>query len=130
VRTALLNKGMAGDSIHAERYGAPRNRKQPDAVTVDEHSCNVTVIMDGHQKTFPMSSEGSNIVDAAAAAGIELPFSCKGGVCATCRTHVQSGQVTMANNYALEDWEVEQGFVLACQSRPSSDQLVLDYDKT
>jgi ring-1,2-phenylacetyl-CoA epoxidase subunit PaaE len=130
VRTALLNKGMAGDSIHAERYGAPRNREQPDAVTVDEHSCNVTVIMDGHQKTFPMSSDGSNIVDAAAAAGIELPFSCKGGVCATCRTHVQSGQVTMANNYALEDWEVEQGFVLACQSRPSSDQLVLDYDKT
>jgi ring-1,2-phenylacetyl-CoA epoxidase subunit PaaE len=86
--------------------------------------------MDGHQKSFAMSSQGSNIVDAAAAEGIELPFSCKGGVCATCRTHVQSGEVRMTANYGLEEWEVEQGYVLACQSRPVSDTVVLDYDKT
>ena len=69
-------------------------------------------------------------VDAAAARGIDLPYSCKGGVCATCRTHVRSGDVTMAVNYGLEPWEVEKGFVLACQSTPESDEVVLDYDKS
>ena len=72
----------------------------------------------------------SGIVDAAAEKGVELPYSCKGGVCATCRTHVREGEVTMAINYGLEPWEVEKGFVLACQSRPTSDSLVLDYDET
>jgi len=69
-------------------------------------------------------------VDAAAAEGIELPYSCKGGVCATCRTFVQEGEVKMAQNYGLEPWEVEQGFVLACQSTPLCDDVVLDYDKS
>ena len=73
---------------------------------------------------------GPSIVDAAAEQGIELPFSCKGGVCATCRTHLRKGKVDMAANYGLEPWEVEQGFVLACQSTPMSDELLLDYDKT
>ena len=90
----------------------------------------VKVIMDGHQKTFGMASDGPAIVDAAAQHGIELPYSCKGGVCATCRTHVREGKVRMDSNYGLEPWEIEQGFVLACQSHPLSDKVVLDYDKT
>ena len=57
------------------------------------------------------------MLDAAARAGIELPFSCRAGVCSTCRTKVVSGAVEMAQNYALEEWELEQGYVLACQSR-------------
>jgi ring-1,2-phenylacetyl-CoA epoxidase subunit PaaE len=130
VRAALVDAGLPENTIHAERYGAPR-RKEPKAAAITaEHLCSITVIMDGHQKSFAMSSQGSNIVDAAAAEGIELPFSCKGGVCATCRTHVQSGEVRMTANYGLEEWEVEQGYVLACQSRPVSDTVVLDYDKT
>ena len=71
-----------------------------------------------------------NAVDAAAEQGIDLPYSCKGGVCATCRTHVRDGEVTMATNYGLEPWEVEKGFVLACQSVPVSDKVTIDYDKT
>jgi ring-1,2-phenylacetyl-CoA epoxidase subunit PaaE len=90
----------------------------------------VTVILDGHKKSFEMADNDDNIVDAAAEHGIDLPFSCKGGVCATCRCHVREGAVTMATNYGLEPWEVEKGFVLACQSRPTSKSLVLDYDKT
>jgi len=85
--------------------------------------------MDGHKKSFQMSSDGSSIVDAAAEQGIELPFSCKAGVCATCRTHLREGEVRMDANYGLEPWEVEKGYVLACQSHPVTDNLTLDYDK-
>jgi ring-1,2-phenylacetyl-CoA epoxidase subunit PaaE len=130
VRKALLAAGMSADAVHAERYGAPRVRERRDPDETADHLCNVTVIMDGHQKSFVMSSGHANIVDAAAEQGIELPYSCKGGVCATCRTHMQSGEVRMATNYGLEDWEVEQGYILACQSRPLSETVVLDYDKT
>ena len=86
--------------------------------------------MDGHKKAFEMHRDDANIVDAAADNGIELPYSCKGGVCATCRCHVRDGEVTMAANYGLEPWEVEKGYVLACQSRPVSEAVTLDYDKT
>ena len=77
-----------------------------------------------------MSRESGNIVDAAAEQGIDLPYSCKGGVCATCRTHVKTGSVRMATNYGLEAWEVDKGFVLACQSTPVSDEVTIDYDTT
>jgi len=90
----------------------------------------VTVIMDSHKRSFDMHRDDKNIVDAAADQGIDLPFSCKSGVCATCRCHVREGEVTMATNYGLEPWEVEKGFVLACQSHPISDAVTLDYDKT
>jgi ring-1,2-phenylacetyl-CoA epoxidase subunit PaaE len=131
VRTALVELGMDGDNIHVERYGAPRKkpgRKAAEA-PADEHDSSITIIMDGHKKSFQMSSGGSSIVDAAAVQGIELPFSCKAGVCATCRTHLREGQVRMDTNYGLEPWEVEAGYVLACQSHPVSDKVTLDYDK-
>lgn len=132
VRDALLTEGMDTSDIHVERYGAPRTA--PSRATPEEKegdpACNVTVIMDGHVKTFAMSPDAGNIVDGAAIAGIELPFSCKGGVCATCRTHVQVGKVRMNTNYGLESWEVEKGYVLACQSLPLTETVTLDYDKT
>ena len=77
-----------------------------------------------------MPRSGVSIVDAAADQGLDLPYSCKGGVCATCRTLVRKGEVTMATNYGLEPWEVEKGFVLACQCTPISDEVTLDYDRT
>ena len=133
VTDALVGLGMQADTVHAERFGAPRKGgKKPaeSAMPASEEAVKVTVIMDGHKKSFDMPRTGSNIVDAAAEQGIELPYSCKGGVCATCRTHVRSGEVTMAVNYGLEPWEVEKGFVLACQSTPDSDEVLLDYDKS
>ena len=131
VSSALLGLGMPADDVHAERFGVPRKRGQkPAAGPVEDtgEAVQVTVIMDGHKKSFEMPRAGSNFVDAAAEQGIELPYSCKGGVCATCRTHVRSGDVRMAVNYGLEPWEVEKGFVLACQSTPESDEVLLDYD--
>lgn len=134
VRGVLEAQGMAGPAIHTERYGAPGLRKRPAAAEPAPaksaaHLADVTVIMDGHRKTFEMTADDPNIVDAAGEHGIELPYSCKGGVCATCRSFLREGRVRMATNYALEDWEVEKGFVLACQSRPLTPEVVLDYDE-
>ena len=132
VSDALVELGLPAETVHAERFGAPRKgaKQAPAEATPGEETVKVTVIMDGHKKSFAMSRTGSNLVDAAAEQGIELPYSCKGGVCATCRTHVRSGEVDMATNYGLEPWEVEKGFVLACQSTPTSDEILLDYDKS
>jgi ring-1,2-phenylacetyl-CoA epoxidase subunit PaaE len=133
VSTALTGLGMEPRSMHSERYGVPRLRpsaRVPAPVEgSEERVASVTVIMDGHQKTFDMAATSSNVVDAAAQHGIELPYSCKGGVCATCRTWLREGQVRMKANFGLEPWEVEKGFVLACQSYPLTDKVVLDYDK-
>jgi ring-1,2-phenylacetyl-CoA epoxidase subunit PaaE len=132
VSDALVELGLPAETVHTERFGAPRKgaKQAPAEVTTGEEAVRVTVIMDGHKKSFDMPRTGNNIVDAAAEQGIELPYSCKGGVCATCRTHVRSGEVDMATNYGLEPWEVEKGFVLACQSTPTSDEVLLDYDKS
>jgi ring-1,2-phenylacetyl-CoA epoxidase subunit PaaE len=84
--------------------------------------------MDGRWRTFTMRTNAETIVEGAARAGIELPFSCRAGVCSTCRTRLTRGRVQMRANYALEDWELEQGFILACQSQALTPQLELDYD--
>jgi ring-1,2-phenylacetyl-CoA epoxidase subunit PaaE len=89
----------------------------------------VTVVMDGRRRSFNMRLNDEVILDAASRAGIELPFSCRAGVCSTCRTKVTQGSVEMAQNFALEDWEIEQGYVLACQSRVTTPTLELDYDE-
>ena len=132
VTVTLTNLGILAENVHAERFGARRKGAGSKATgsAAPGDMASVTVVMDGHKKTFEMPRTGTNIVDAAAEQGLELPYSCKGGVCATCRTHVQKGEVEMATNYGLEPWEVEKGFVLACQSTPVSDEVLLDYDKT
>jgi ring-1,2-phenylacetyl-CoA epoxidase subunit PaaE len=89
----------------------------------------VTVLMDGRRRSFSMKMQDETVLEAAARAGLDLPFSCRAGVCSTCRTKVIRGEVDMAQNYALEDWELEQGYVLACQSRVKSPVLELDYDE-
>jgi ring-1,2-phenylacetyl-CoA epoxidase subunit PaaE len=132
VTVTLNDLGIPAENVRAERFGARRKgagRKATDSAATGDVA-SVTVVMDGHKKTFEMPRAGTNIVDAAAEQGVELPYSCKGGVCATCRTHVRKGEVEMATNYGLEPWEVEKGFVLACQSTPVSDEVLLNYDKT
>ncbi|NCF24605.1 MAG: 2Fe-2S iron-sulfur cluster binding domain-containing protein [Gammaproteobacteria bacterium] len=132
VTETLVELGMDEGHVHSERFGVPREAAKARAAAAEkaaDHAA-VTIIMDGHKKSFEMRRDDDNIVDAAADNGIDLPYSCKGGVCATCRCHVREGEVTMATNYGLEPWEVEAGFVLACQSRPVSDFILLDYDKT
>jgi ring-1,2-phenylacetyl-CoA epoxidase subunit PaaE len=132
VTEALVELGMDAAHVHSERFGVPRDaaKARPAAARKAADHATVTIIMDGHKKSFEMRRDDDNIVDAAAGSGIDLPYSCKGGVCATCRCHVREGEVTMATNYGLEPWEVKAGYVLACQSRAVSDSILLDYDKT
>ena len=134
VKESLVGENVDESLFRIERYGAPVSRKTqqltPKAATTIKGSL-IEVIMDGHKKSFEMAVDGpDNLVDAAAVEGIVLPFSCRGGVCATCRTYVRSGEVRMATNHGLEPWEVEKGFVLACQARPLSSKITIDYDET
>jgi len=132
VSEALVDSGLPQESIHSERFGVPakRSASRNESKTDDHGDVEVSLVMDGHRRRFSMHRNDLSLVDAAAEAGIDLPYSCKGGVCATCRTHLKKGDVDMAVNYGLEPWEVEQGFILACQSRPLSDELELDYDRS
>lgn len=89
----------------------------------------VTVILQGREVKFDMARTGGTLLDGAEDAGIDLPFSCRGGVCSTCRTRLRHGAVELVENYALEDWELDAGFTLPCQAEPVSDQITLDYDE-
>jgi ring-1,2-phenylacetyl-CoA epoxidase subunit PaaE len=85
------------------------------------------LIIDGKRREVPVA-EGEAILDAALRAGMDLPFACKGGMCSTCRAKLVEGQAEMEVNYSLEPWELEKGFILTCQARPTSDRVVVDYD--
>ena len=110
------------NAVHGTGAGHEAASRPSDAVEV-------TVLIDGRRRTFTMKRNDDTILDAATRAGLELPYSCRAGVCSTCRTKVVSGKVAMDQNYALEDWELEQGYILACQSRVKTPALELDYDE-
>jgi ring-1,2-phenylacetyl-CoA epoxidase subunit PaaE len=134
VRDSLLNHGMEKSKIHFELFtpagGKPQPRKDRDPAHVDPQSISeVTVIADGRSLTFPLVRDTKSILDAGNEEGADLPYSCKAGVCSTCRAKVVEGEVEMDQNFALEDYEVEAGYVLSCQCYPISDKVVLDYDE-
>ena len=89
----------------------------------------ITVLMDGRRRVFPMAPSDPSVLDAAERAGLALPFSCRAGICATCRTRITSGAAEMTHNIALEPWETDAGFVLCCQARPTTATLELSYDE-
>jgi ring-1,2-phenylacetyl-CoA epoxidase subunit PaaE len=134
VNAALRELKVSPERIHAEHFRVAADAPvpaapQPQAPAARADVAQVSVLLDGRRRSFSMQRDGETVLDAAARAGIELPFSCRAGVCSTCRTKVVSGVVEMAQNYALEEWELEQGYVLACQSRVKSATLELDYDE-
>lgn len=132
VTRALERHGMPAARIHHELFLAPDEDQGGAAAKTTRPArsghANVTIIRDGVRRSFPVPFDGTAILDAGIAAGVDLPFSCKGGVCSTCRCKASGGDVEMAQNYSLEDWELSAGYVLACQSRPISDQVTLDFD--
>ena len=89
----------------------------------------VTIVRDGRSTSFELRTDGENILDAGLAQGLDLPYSCKGGVCSTCKARLTTGQVDMDISHGLEAGEIEQGLVLACQSHPLSDAVTLDFDR-
>lgn len=133
-RAALQALGMPAERIHVEHFAvtsAALAEADPPAAELAPRAgmAEVGVTLDGRRRSFPMALDADTVLDAAERAGIELPFSCRSGVCSTCRTKVVRGKVRMEHNYALEAWELEQGYVLACQSRCLTPQLELDYDE-
>ena len=127
---ALRDLGIAPDRIQTERFtpepGAPGIRPPP--ITDSTPRAIVTAILGGTQEKFPVHGDDA-LIDAAQRAGLDLPFSCKGGMCCTCRAKILDGTVEMAANYSLEPWEISAGFVLTCQSRPTSARVTVDYDQ-
>jgi len=135
VSRGLRDFGVDETHIHYELFYASAEDAQ---TVIDKHhsravnyagqQSEVTVTVGGRSMRFDLAADGENILDAALNSGADLPFSCKGGVCATCKARLIEGQVDMDLNHALSDKELEQGFILTCQSHPVSDRVVVDFD--
>lgn len=122
--------GIPESQIKVELFGAtpgPRKTVETAAASVDD--CEVTITADGRQRAFNMTRTVDSILDAALKRGIELRYSCKSGVCATCRAKLLEGKVEMDVNYSLEDDELRRGFILTCQSHPLTDHVRVDFDQ-
>lgn len=134
VRDSLLEQGFDQKKIHFELFTSPlgklgqerqRKTKEEDKGKVTD----VTIRLDGKAFQFDLPFDSDNLLDAALKQGADLPFACKGGVCCTCRAKLVEGKVEMAINYALEPDEVEAGFILTCQSFPTTEKVIVDFDE-
>ena len=128
--TALTDLGLPRERVHVERF-TPGVGGRPRPVVVSPSApakAIATVISEGARFELPVA-EGEAIIDASIRAGRSLPYSCKGGMCCTCRARLVEGKVDMLVNYSLEPWELQAGYVLTCQSRPVTDRVVIDYDQ-
>jgi ring-1,2-phenylacetyl-CoA epoxidase subunit PaaE len=131
VEAALLGAGLPPERIHIERFGVP---PQAGAVSHaaqpgDAPTAMVTVVRDGLVREVPFGAGDESILAAAARAGLDVPYSCKSGVCATCRCKLQDGRVRMDRNFALERDEVAAGYVLACQAHPLTERVRVSFDE-
>jgi ring-1,2-phenylacetyl-CoA epoxidase subunit PaaE len=126
-RETLIDLGVSADHVHLELYGS-HAPKPPRPVADDSGEVvRLDIVLGGMRRTID-GHRDDTVLDAASAAGLDVPFSCTGGVCATCRARVVDGSVEMAANYALQPWELDAGFVLTCQSRPTTPAVTVDYD--
>ena len=138
---ALLGAGLAPERVHAERFysdgalAAPSARPidtgtaQPPVASADAtRRTRLEIVLDGKTHTLTMGPQ-DRVLDVGLEAGLDLPYSCRGGVCCTCRARVLEGRAGMERNFTLEPSEIEQGFVLTCQARPLTPTLVVSYDE-
>jgi ring-1,2-phenylacetyl-CoA epoxidase subunit PaaE len=134
-QAALLAAGVPQERIHIERFGIAQQAAgqvgavvhQPQAGDAD--TARITIIRDGLKREIGFSREQPSILDAASAAGLEVPFSCTSGVCGTCRAKLVEGKVRMERNFALDKGEVAAGYVLTCQAHPTTERVVLSFDE-
>lgn len=132
VESALLAAGLAPERIHVERFGVPPAvaatiRHEPQAG--DAQMAVVTIVRDGLTREVPYGAADGSILDAAARAGLDVPYSCKSGVCATCRAKLTEGRVRMDRNFALQKSELDAGFVLTCQAHPLTERVTVSFDE-
>jgi ring-1,2-phenylacetyl-CoA epoxidase subunit PaaE len=129
---ALHAAGIPPGRIHVERFGIPPEAADPllhAARPGDAALARITLIRDGVSRDFDFAAGDASLLDAAARAGLDVPYSCKSGVCATCRARLLEGQVRMDRNFALEPAEVAAGFVLTCQAHPLTERVVVSFDE-
>ena len=130
--TVLRDLGVSAERIHVERFtpaGEQSPARRPAPVRADAPAfATATIIHDGKANKIPIA-EGEAVLEAGLRAGLNLPWSCRGGMCSTCRAKLREGTVTMTQNYALEPWETAAGFILTCQSHPTTRTLTVDYDQ-
>jgi ring-1,2-phenylacetyl-CoA epoxidase subunit PaaE len=130
-KALLAGLGVPREKVHQELFYVDDVPPQPvrgDEETVQGPSSQVTVVLDGRTTTIALPRDVP-VLDSAQRVRGDLPFACKGGVCGTCRARVTEGEVRMRRNYALEQSELDAGYVLTCQSLPASDRLTVDYDQ-
>lgn len=132
--SALHQAGVPAERVHTERFstpGTPAPTRAPKSIArehPEQASHQLEVVLDGKTHHLAMA-DGDRVLDVALDAGLDLPYSCKGGVCCTCRARVLEGEVEMEKNYTLEAAEMERGFVLTCQARPLTPRVVVSYDE-
>jgi ring-1,2-phenylacetyl-CoA epoxidase subunit PaaE len=129
----LLDLGLPKERLHIERFAvdgaiAPKRPAARAAAGTRAVIAEAEAVLDGIRHRFSIA-EGETVIDAALAAGLELPYSCRGSMCCTCRARLVEGEVAMDHNYSLEPWELKAGYVLTCQSHPKTARIVLDYDQ-
>jgi len=135
---ALLAAGLPKERIYTERFFSADATKTiaTHAQYTGARGLNdiktsqgvLQVVLDGKTHTLPLGQQ-DKVLDVALAAGLDLPFACRGGVCCTCRARVLQGQVVMEKNFTLEQWEIDKGFVLTCQARPLTPEVVVSFDE-
>jgi ring-1,2-phenylacetyl-CoA epoxidase subunit PaaE len=128
---ALKDRGFPDAKIKVERFAAsiPKHTHVATGVPAPGHAeCEVTVVIDGTTRSFALAKGKENLLEAGLRGGVELPYSCRGGVCSTCRCRLTAGEVDMDVNFALEDYEVARGYILACQSYPVTDKVSVTFD--
>lgn len=129
IKDYLKETGVDEKKVHFELFGTPTGAKKKKAIDLNNSDMSdVSIINNGVKTSFLMSQGGEKILDAALRNNAELPFACKGGVCCTCKAMLIEGEIEMEVNYALEKDEVEQGFILTCQSIPKTKNIVVDFD--
>ena len=130
IKEVLKVFGVRENQIHFELFTTPV-LLAPDPVTVTsgfEGESTVTALLDGEKVEVKLHTNGKTVLEALDNAGMDVPYSCRGGVCCTCKAKIIEGSVRMDINYALTDQEVQQGYILACQSHPTSEVLKIDFD--
>jgi ring-1,2-phenylacetyl-CoA epoxidase subunit PaaE len=131
VSASLEAHGLDAARVKTELFvAAPRTGPRPAAQPgeTDGGACQAYAIVDGRRYAFEIEKGKETVLDAGLRQGVDLPYSCKGGVCSTCRVMLLEGEVDMDVHYALEDYEIARGFVLMCQSYPVTDRIGLDVD--
>jgi ring-1,2-phenylacetyl-CoA epoxidase subunit PaaE len=130
-KAALAQIGVGPGQIHVEYFstdGMPIETRAAGRAVANAAESTADIMLNGARHAIAVRS-GETIVDAGLRAGLEMPYSCRGGMCCTCRAKVTEGEVQMDTNYSLEPWELEAGYVLTCQSHPVTAKVALDYDQ-